>query len=284
MKKARRLLSLVLVCVTLLGILSACGKSGNASANAGNAEVVSSTGSPTMDKILEEGVVRVGVGTGGAPMGFVDDQGNPAGYDVDWALKMGEALGVKVEFVTVNGETRIPALTSGRIDVMLCNTTGNVERAKTVDFTIPYVVTGLKLLTAANSKYTSLEEMNSPDVKIALNRGTTMEALIDNLCPQAEKVYVTTFSEQLLLVEQGKVDGTLEDATVIDYAAMNSDGKLAAQVQYTSDPLCFGVRKGDLEFVRWLDMFISWQITQGWQAETYRKWWGTDPEPLKTLW
>lgn len=285
--KKTRIISLILVAVMMMVLFAGCEKAAPAATEkaADEAPAASVTGSPTMDAILEAGVIKVGVGTGGAPMGFTDDKGNPAGYDIDWAKKLAEALGVDVEFVIVNGETRIPALTSGRIDLMMCNTTGNVERAKTVDFTIPYVVTGLKVLVRADSEYTDLESLNKEGVKIATNRGGTMDALLDQYAPLAERVYVTTFSEQLLLVEQGKADATLEDATVIDYAAKNSDGKLVSTVQYTSDPLCWGTRKGDLEFVRWLDMFISWQITQGWQKEIYNKWWGCDPAvELKTLW
>lgn len=279
--KTSRILAMILATIMTLMLFTGCEKTTNASTEA----TATITGSPLMDSIIDAGVIKVGVGTGGAPMGFTDDKGNPAGYDIDWAKKLAEALGVDVEFVIVNGETRIPALTSGRIDLMMCNTTGNVERAKTIDFTIPYVVTGLKVMVREDSEYYDLESMNKPECKIAINRGGTMDSLLDQYAPLAERVYTTTFSEQLLLVEQGKADATMEDATVIDYAASNSDGELVSTVQYTSDPLCWGVRKGDLEFVRWLDMFISWQITQGFQKELYNKWWGCDPAvELKTLW
>ena len=88
-----------------------------------------------------------------------------------------------------------------------------------------------------------------------------------------------------MLLQQGRVDAIFEDSTLIDYAAGNSNGALVAQDKlYTSDPICLGARKGDIEWVRWLDMFVSWQISSGWQAETYYKWWGTYPSGMQYLW
>ncbi|MDR2630608.1 MAG: transporter substrate-binding domain-containing protein [Spirochaetaceae bacterium] len=246
---------------------------------------ISGSGSPTIDRILEQGYINIGIGTGGPPTGFNDDQGNPIGYDVDWGRKLAETLGVEPRFVVVNGETRIPALTSGRIDVILNNITGTLERAKTIDFSIPYVIVGVKMLTRAESPYKVVEDLNKPECKVTLNRGTTSEAIVTQFAPNAEIVYVTTFSEQVLLVSQGKADAAFEDSSGIDYVAKNSNGELVAQEKlYSTDPLCLGVRKGDLEFLRFIDMFVSWQITQGWQQETYYKWWGNESPALKTLW
>ena len=96
---------------------------------------------------------------------------------------------------------------------------------------------------------------------------------------------MSSFTDQLLQLRQGKADVTFEDNTIVDYAAKESRGALEAKDRlYTSDPICIGLPKGDIEFVRWVDMFVSWQITQGWQAETYEKWWGVPPGEMKSIW
>lgn len=269
--------------------LTACGgsTSGNSvKANSGGSdEETQTTGSTTLDDIIEKGTITVGISLNGAPIGFTDDNGKPQGYDVDWAQQLADTLGVELEIVNVDADTRIPTLTSGRVDVLFANITGNMERAKTIDFSIPYLRCGIKMLTAKGSQYKEVEDLNDSSVTVSVNRGSTGEALAQEYAPNANIVYVDNFTDSVLQIQQGKADATFEDNTVVDYAAaQNSDTLEAQERTYTSDPICIGCRKGDIEFVRYLDMFVSWQITQGWQAETYEKWWGTEPAELDALW
>ncbi len=239
----------------------------------------------TIDRILADGKMVIGCSLSGMPIGGYDEQGNPCGYDVDWAHRLGEVLGVEVEIVDVNGDTRIPMLTSGQVDVIFANITGNLTRAQTIDFSIPYLRCGIKMLTKADSAYVNIEDLNTPDAKVAVGRGTTGEELVLQFAPNANITYVDVFTEQLLLLQQGRVDAVFEDSTLIDYAAGNSDGVLKAPDRlYTSDPICIGARKGDIEWVRYLDMFVSWQISSGWQNETYNKWWGVNSPEMQYLW
>lgn len=281
MKKMLVMMLVVIMLFTVCFIATGCGSTSTAT----EVEAISGSGSPTMDRILEEGVLKVGVALGGVPIAFVNDEGEEMGYDIDWAKKMAEVLGVELELVDVNGETRIPAVTSGRVDVIFANITGNLERAKTIDFSIPYLKAGIKVLTKTGSPYETIEDLNTPDAKVVVGRGTTGEALVLQYAPEATIVFVEGFPEQMLSVKQGKADAMIEDSTLLDYTASHSDGELVShEKRYTSDPICIGVAKGDLEFVRWVDMFVSWQITQGFQEECYEKWWGVAPGKLNTLW
>jgi polar amino acid transport system substrate-binding protein len=231
-----------------------------------------------LQAIIASGVLRAGVSLSGMPIGGHDDKGNPIGYDVDFAQKMADTLGVKLEVTDVNGETRIAALQSGRVDVVFANMTGNLERAKLIDFSIPYLRAGIKMLVRAGSPYKTVEDLNMAGKKIAVARGTTGEDLATKFAPKAELVYVNDYTSQVLLLKQSKVDATFEDSTLIDFTAGESEGKLVAPPKlYTSDPICVGLPKGDIEYVRWVDMFVSWMISSGWQAQNYQKWWKTAP-------
>lgn len=239
----------------------------------------------TIDRILQQGYITVGVSLGGMPIGGYDENGDPCGYDWDFANKLAETLGVELRYEDCNGDTRIPLLTSGQIDCFFANCTGNLTRAQTIDFSIPYLRCGIKMLTATGSQYKVIEDLDNPDAKVAVGRGTTGEELVLKFAPNANITYCDMFTDQQLLLEQGRVDAVFEDSTLVDYAAGNSDGKLEAQDKlYTSDPICIGARKGDIEWVRFLDMFVSWQISSGWQSETYYKWWGTEPSGMQYLW
>ncbi len=269
-----------LTALVLVFAFSACG---NKKAEVG-AETSSSGG--TLQRIIDSGVLRAGVALNGPPIGGRDDKGQPYGYDVDFAQKMADTLGVKLEITDVDGETRIPALTSGRVDIVFANITGNLQRAKTIDFSIPYLKCGIKMMVRSGAPYQVLEDLNKSGVKIAVGRGTTGEDLATKFASKAEIVYVQNFTDQTLLLKQEKVDAIFEDSTLLDFTAAQSKGELIARPKmYTSDPICIGMPKGDLEFVRWVDMFVSWMISSGWQKETYNKWWGQDPSSdLAALW
>lgn len=234
---------------------------------------------------MDRGVLRAGIALNGPPIGGRDDKGQPYGYDVDFAQKFADTLGVKLEITDVDGETRIPALTSGRVDIVFANMTGNLERAKSINFSIPYLRCGIKMMVRKGSTFQTVEDLNKPGIKIAVARGTTGEDLALKYAPQAELVYVTNFTDQTLLMKQGKVDATFEDSTLIDFTAGQSKGELVALPKlYTSDPICIGLPKGDMEYVRYVDMFVSWMISSGFQRETYMKWWGTEPTEYLAIW
>ena len=238
-----------------------------------------------LQTIMDRGVLRAGIALNGPPIGGRDDKGQPYGDDVDFAQKFADTLGVKLEITDVDGETRIPALTSGRVDIVFANMTGNLERAKSINFSMPYLRCGIKMMVRQGSPYQTVEDLNKPGIKIAVARGTTGEDLALKYAPQAELVYVTNFTDQTLLMKQGKADATFEDSTLIDFTAGQSKGELVALPKlYTSDPICIGLPTGDMEFVRYVDMFVSWMISSGFQRETYMKWWGTEPTEYLAIW
>lgn len=278
MKRLKRPLALLLSILLLVTCLGGCG------AKTAEAGGQAATGSK-LDEIIEKGKIVIGVNPPGEPICFYDDKGNLIGYDIDWAKKFAETLGVEVEFVDVNGETRISAVTSGRVDMIFANITGNLERAKSINFSIPYLRTGIKMLTAAGSPYKTIADLNTPDARVALAAGTTMESLVLSMAPDATLIYVDSYPDQLLNLQQGKCDAILEDGTSIDYAAGRNKDLEAQPTVYTSDPICAGYIKGDADFARYVDMFISQMISTGFQAETYAKWFGSEyTGTLTSIW
>lgn len=280
MKKMKKLAALALGAVLLTTSLAGCGSKPGSDASAGGAAAGSK-----LNDIIEKGKIVIGVNPPGEPICFYDNAGNLIGYDIDWANKLAETLGVEVEFVETTGEARLSAVTSGRVDLIFANITGSLERAKSINFSIPYLRTGIKMLTAKGSAYKTIAELNTPDARVALAPGTTMEALVLDMAPNATLVYVDSYPDQLLNLKEGKCDAILEDGTSIDYAAGQNTSLEAQPTVYTSDPICVGYAKGDADFARFIDMFVSQMISNGFQAETYQKWFGSEyTGTLTTIW
>lgn len=250
------------------------------------AALVATAGTAKADQlqdIINEGTITVGIALTGEPIGFRDDQNNPVGYDVDVANRLAEALGVELEIVEVTGANRIPMLESGQIDLIIANITATLERAKSIDFSIPYLRTGIKLLVGDGSDIDSIDDLNGRSVVVG--RGTTGEQMVQRMAPDAEIVYVDVFApDGLLLLRQGRAEAAIEDSSLVDYAANQYPELESVGDLLTSDPIAIGLRKGEPGLQRWLDMFVSQYISSGAYEENYVRWWGTEPVDLVAPW
>jgi polar amino acid transport system substrate-binding protein len=238
-----------------------------------------------LDDIRSRGTVRIGVSLGGEPIGFRDAQNNPVGYDVDVANRLAEKLGVPVELTDVSGDARISMLVSGQLDIVVANTSATLERAKSVNFSIPYNRAGLRVIVQKDSGITKLEDLAGK--KIVVGRGTTGETFIKKAVPTAELVYVDQFApDGVLQLTQKRVDAAIEDSSLLDYLATKNDTLVTLSGLYSNDPIGIAVAKGDPEFVRWIDMFVSDYIQSGAYETNYKKWWGetANPPALQPIW
>src|SRR3990170_552243 len=107
----------------------------------------------TLKKIKDTGVVNIGHRDASIPFSYLDDRQKPIGYGVDICLKIVDAIKaelkmpkLKVEFVPVTSQTRIPILAGGNIDMECGSTTNSVERQKQVAFPPTYFMTGTKII------------------------------------------------------------------------------------------------------------------------------------------
>lgn len=100
--------------------------------------------------------------------------------------------------------------------------------------------------------------------------------------PKAQLVYVDNFSPNgVLQLEQHRVDAAIEDSSLVDYLASKNDNLVTLKGLYSNEPISMGVAKGHLEFVRWLDLFVSDYIDSGAYEANYKKWWGKNANPPK---
>lgn len=238
-----------------------------------------------LEEIRDRGTVRIGVSLGGEPIGFRDDKNNPVGYDVDVATQLAAKLGVPVEFTDVSGDARISMLVSGQLDIVVANTSATLERAKTVNFSIPYNRAGLRVIVQKDAGIASLKDLAGK--KVVVGRGTTGESFLKKAVPDAELVYTDNFSpDGVLLLQQKRADAAIEDSSLLDFLATKNDNLVTLPGLFSNDPIGIAVAKGDPEFVRWLDMFVSAYIQSGAYEANYKKWWGekANPPTLNPLW
>ena len=127
MRKSIKTTILTGLAVGLLLAVTACGKSTDA-ATEQTAEDTGKKVYRTLDEIKESGTINIGVFSDKNPFGYVDENGEYQGYDIYFANRIGEDLGVEVNFVSTEAANRIEYLQTGKVDVMLANFTGTKER------------------------------------------------------------------------------------------------------------------------------------------------------------
>jgi len=231
--------------------------------------------------IQDRGSIRIGVSPGAAPLGFYNERNEPVGYDIDMAYRFANALGVEPEFVNVYGDSRVTMLVSGQLDVVIANMTATATRANSVDFSNPYLRTGLRIVVREDSGITSFSELNGH--RVVVGRGSSGEIFLREALPEVQLIYTDSFSPNgVLLLRQGRVSAAIEDNSIIDYlAARNPEYRILPDL-YFSGPIAMGIAKGNPEFLAWINRFVTEYVDSGDYERQFKKWWGAEsiPPPL----
>src|SRR3954463_9893873 len=117
--------------------------------------------------------LRVGMELAYPPFEMTDEKGEPKGVSVDLARELGKFLGKEVQIQNTSFDGLIPALKTGKIDLIISSMTATAERAQSIDFSDPYLKTGLCLLVAKNSPIQSITDLDQPGKTVAVKQGTT---------------------------------------------------------------------------------------------------------------
>ncbi|MBR2715994.1 MAG: transporter substrate-binding domain-containing protein [Ruminococcus sp.] len=206
----KRILALIMAVLMMSAIFVGCGST---SATPDQAE-------SDVDYITDKGTLVVGI-TDYAPMNFKDDKGEWTGFDTEFAQKVGEKLGVKVEFIEINWDNKFLELDSKSIDCIWNGMTITEEAKLNASVTEPYVENAqVVVMTAKNAeKYKDAESMK--DLKFAAEAGSAGESTIsDN--KWADYTPVKAQSDALLEVASGSVDACVIDLTMAN--AMTGEG------------------------------------------------------------
>jgi polar amino acid transport system substrate-binding protein len=138
------------------------------------------------------------------PFEMTDELGNPSGVSVDLAQAMGQELHRPVQIRNMAFDGLIPALKAGEIDCIISSMTATPERAQAVDFSDPYVTTGLGVLLPIGSTVATVADLNRPDQIIAVKKGTTGHLYAVKNLPQAQLLVLDKENAAVLEVVEGK--------------------------------------------------------------------------------
>jgi polar amino acid transport system substrate-binding protein len=238
-------------------------------------------GFDTLATIRKRGVLRVGV-VQVPPMVLVDKDRKLVGFSVDVARRLADDLGVKVQFVETWWSEIIPQLLEQRTDLILTGLWQNVPRALVVNFSQPTTHLGVYLFASKPlaGKRRTLDDYNQPGIRIAVSTDPAQLAVARARFPRANILAVD--DDALLVVTEGRaaaaVAATLSAQAIVDSAPRR--WFLPSTEALSATSAAIAVRKGDPDFLAFLNTWLDIQREQGWPQERAR-YWSTAKEGLK---
>ena len=189
--------------------------------------------------------LRVGMELQFPPFEMRDEKGEPTGVSVDLAQALGAHLGRVVEIQNLPFDGLIPALKTGRIDIILSSMTATPERAASIDFSEPYLKNGLCLLVNAKSDVQSAADLDRAGRTIAVKKATTGHLYATQQCRQALVRVLDKETACVLEVAQGKADAFIYDQIgILENWRRNRDTTRPLLTPFREESWAIGLHKG----------------------------------------
>lgn len=232
-----------------------------------------------VEQILQRGVLRVGFSTF-VPWAMQDKKGEFIGFEIDVARRLAKDMGVDVQFEPTQWSGIIPALLSGKFDIIIGGMGIQPQRAMKVNFSIPYEYSGMSLVAdkLKAGKFKSLADFDRPDVILAIRQGTTAVDAAKKYMPKAQLRLFDQEAQTIQEVLSGRAHAVVASDPFPAFQALKYPDKLALPLAepFTKEPIAFAVRKGDPDFLNFLDGWIRMATDEGWLAERHHYWFRTD--------
>ena len=209
-------------------------------------------------EVRSRGRWQIGVKCDTPPMGWQDTNGRNRGYDVEVAKRFaiwafGSAS--RVSFTCTTTASRIPTLTSGRVDIIISTLTWTAEREQQIDYSLPYYGAVGRLLVRNETQVGALRTWMSGK-RIASTSGSIYNRWISNCFPSTTFQVISSPSAGVLALKNGQVDAFMYDDSFLVGVAANDPSLRMTTHRFLDVPWGIGIRKGETAMKRWVDAAI----------------------------
>jgi len=237
--------------------------------------VLSNAQASALDEILDRGTIRIGVSLF-EPWAMKSRSGQLVGHDIEVAKKLAGEMGVQPEFKVYAWAEIIPALQKGEVDVIIAGMAITPKRALQLDFTLPYLESGVSLAT--NTRLTNdikdMAELNSPSVVVVTVAKTLASDVAKLVFDKSDLRVVATSDEARGLVLDGKAHVYVASSVETKFLALEHPGAVDLPL---GKPLMgsvagFGVRRGEQALLNFFNAWITARAADGWLPATRKVW------------
>ncbi|WP_082655986.1 transporter substrate-binding domain-containing protein [Aureimonas sp. D3] len=225
----------------------------------------------SLKEALEQKQVVIGIQGDNPPWGFIDSTGQQQGFDADVAKAFVKSLGVEAKFVPLAIANRIPALTTGKVDVLFSTLVMNAERAKAIQYSVPYAGNDNALVAPKDRPIKSMDDLAG--LKVGVPRSSVVDTATTKMAPAGTQIL--RFDDDAANIQallSGQVDavgGNQFYVGRLDNARPGAfEEKLKLQVFFNGA----GSRLGEKDWNGALNTFLKGFISTPEYAAIYQKW------------
>ena len=236
----------------------------------------------TMQKIQQNGLLRVGVDQNTYLFGYRNPAtGQVEGFDIDVVKEVARAIfgdPNKVQLIAITSAQRIPYVQQKKVDIVADTMTINCSRLQQVDFSSVYYEAGQRLLVSRSSKAASLDDMGGK--KVCAAAGSTSIANIAGYKSKPIPVSVLDWTDCVVLLQQGQVDGISTDDTILAGMAEQDPNLQLVGPKFTQEPYGMAMSKDAADFVRFVNGVLDQMRLDGRLAAINAKWLKANAPPV----
>ncbi|WP_420593494.1 ABC transporter substrate-binding protein [Deinococcus sp.] len=241
----------------------------------------SASAASVRDDICTKGVFNAGVKYDSPPFGFVDENGDVGGFDVDLIKEIGKDLSavckkpIKVVLKQVTSSNRIEFVQNGTIDIAAATATATFGRMDTVDFSNTYFIDGQRLLVPAGSPIKTVRDLAGKRVGTA--QGSTSEVNLKAAAPKANVISLQQYTDAFTALQQGRVDAVSTDSTILlGLKASAPDPTKFAIVGpfFSNEPYGMIMKQNDSKWRNFVNETLTRTADDGTYRKIFAKWFG----------
>jgi len=216
-----------------------------------------------------------GIDFGFPPFGFVDKDGKPSGFDVEAVNWIAKKMGFTVMHQPTDWDGIIPALNAGKIDFIASGMSATAERAKIVNFTIPYYAVS-QVLVVRGDEHMDLAALLKSGRKIGVQRGTVTAGLLETLVKEpGSKFELVQYDSTDLSMQDlpiGRIDASGMDSSIAHEVMKGTNYKLGGTFDVAPENYSYAVRKADTELLETLNQGLKLLMADPYWEELKAKW------------
>jgi polar amino acid transport system substrate-binding protein len=232
--------------------------------------------SPILDRVVNNGVLKVGLSGNQAPLNAKTRTGQLIGLEVDLANILASAMEVKVEFVEMPFPQLLPALQKGEVDIVMSGVTITAKRTADFAFVGPYMLSGKSILTKSKTlaKADDAGDVNKSNLTVTALANSTSQDFVEKNLPNVTLATSDDYDDAVKMVLEGRADALVADMPACVLSTMRYPGEdlVTLATPLTIEPIGIVIPAGDAQFLNLVENYYRTLEGMGTMQQLRQKW------------
>jgi polar amino acid transport system substrate-binding protein len=225
--------------------------------------------------IQKKGEITVGISVL-PPWVMKNKEGKYIGFEIDVANELARDMGVKLKFKEYQWDEMIPALKKGEIDIIASGLSITPKRSLEINFSAPYSSSGYSVVSnlSLTKDFTSIKDLNSEKVYIAVVKGTVSADLAKRIFPNAKLDIKDTADEATSAVINGTVNAFVSSSPIPEFITLKHPNEvdLPLKKPLLTTKEAFAINKNNQEMLNFLNSWIIAHQASEWISSSHQYW------------